>query len=302
MEIDQQNSNNRGLTDPLIQPPSADNSKVFQRLNAKIDNQRISDRSQSQNVKFNSLYLDTADDRLQTAKKVFIKVGELVETFFGKLYQIIISTVITTVFINGENFSYITDPVNDERNFFLLREGDYFDINQWDPTMTGNKISEEKMQEFVAELNFFFSTNDIFNIVTTNNKRKRLRVMGLILCLLCLTGSSILLWRVIDTIYEHIYLIVTFGLITLACLICTILMIYRTCFYNSEEQMNYDIFINLLQHKEIVEDHVQKWNKEFFIERGVMVYSTPIVNYIHFSLEVDKILILNNNEISVKGS
>ena len=51
--------------------------------------------------------------------------------------------------MDNDYFSYLTSPTNDDLNFFLLREGDYFDINQWDPSLTGHKISEEKMEEFV---------------------------------------------------------------------------------------------------------------------------------------------------------
>jgi len=290
-------TNEKTKEDSSLIDQQAKKTSVFRRQGPfKTESQLHND------VNFKSFSKDITDSSLKGAKKVIIQVGELVETYFGKLYKIIVSSIITTVFIGNDYFSYFTNPINNEKNFFLLREGDYFDINQWDPSMTDNRISEEKMQEFVSQLNFFFSDNDILNIIETNHKRKRLHTICFIFSFLLLIVSAIVLWRVIDTVNEHVSLIIIFSLITCVLLVLNICMLSTSCYSNREEQMNFDVFNNLLQHKDMVEDHVQKWNEDYFIHKGIIAYSTSIVNYIHFSLEKDKIYVLGNNrEINIKS-
>ena len=281
------NKEQSSLVDKLNHPES---SKQLNRRKGPFAN-----INKSRDVNFSSFSKNTTEDRLFKAKKVVVNVGDLVDTFFGKLYKIIVSSIITTIFMDNDYFSYLTNPENDENNFFLLREGDYFDINQWDPEATGNKINEEKMQEFVSQLNFFFSTNDIVNIIGVHDKRKRLHIICTILSFALLAASGIVLWRVIDTPDMHIYLIVVFSCMSFLLLVLFGFMIYVICYSNREEEMNYEIFKSLLQHKEMVEDHVQKWNEEYFLEQGIIAYSTSIVNYIHFSKEKDKVYVLANN-------
>ncbi len=254
-------------------------------------------KSKSYEVHFNSFSKYSEISFLHERENEVISVGALLETYIGKLYKMVVSSVITTVFMDDNYFSYLTNPVNDDKNFFLLREGDYFDINQWDPSLTRDKISEDKMQEFVSQLNFFFSTNDILNIIDTYQKKSRLNIICFIFTILILLGSIILLWRVLTTAKDHIYLVIIFGIITFLLLLLNLRMLYSSIWSGRKEKMNYDIFRNLLKHREMVEDHVQKWNDEYFIKNGIVAYSTSIVNYIHFSQENDKNIILSNNQL-----
>jgi len=282
---------NNSLNDKLI----GKELKGRKDLNSSFGLIDVNTRSASFDFNFNSL--SAQNEKLKKDKHLIIPVGNRIETYLGKLYQIIVSTNITTVFIENTFFSYLTNPQNDNHNFFLMREADYFDIDQWEPSMTGNRISEEKMEEFVTQLNFYFSANEIYTILESNRQRKRIYSIMLVIGLLFLVGSAIVLWRIILTVHDNKALIVIFGIISLILILLNLRFIYYFCFSKKEEVMTHEIYTCLLQRKEIIEDYIQKWNDEYFREQGVVAYSTSIANYIHFSLESDKVIVLSNNKL-----
>jgi len=82
---------------------------------------------------------------------------------------------VTTFWISSYGFSYLTSYSNDENYFFLPRSDNGFGLATWKESFTKNKVSKEKMTEFIFELNNQFSINSIIKQARSEwNKKTRI--------------------------------------------------------------------------------------------------------------------------------
>ena len=98
---------------------------------------------------------------------------------------------VTTSWIKQYGFSYLSIYNSDENFFFLPLTNDGFNLNKWNEYSTKNKISREKLNEFISQLNSQFQLK---NLIKTAKRCIDLLIMlsiilsilGFILCILFL--------------------------------------------------------------------------------------------------------------------
>ena len=106
-------------------------------------------------------------------------------------YALVECQNVTTSWIKQYGFSYLSKYNSDENFFFLPLTNDGFNLNKWSEYSTKNKISREKLNEFISQLNSQFQLK---NLIKTAKRCIDLVIMlsiilsilGFILCILFL--------------------------------------------------------------------------------------------------------------------
>ena len=136
----------------------------------------------------------------KSIQRIILKPSTPDNVFIGKYYSLVSCPIVTTVFINKMKFSFLTQPVNNIKNFFLRRGPDLleredkklqnveylsenlkFDTEKagWEEVQTNYKIPREKMSDFILELNYILDPlkTKMENIQNEANKRKQMLLM-----------------------------------------------------------------------------------------------------------------------------
>lgn len=275
---------------------------------------------------FNSSDSFELDLEKKNMNRIVLSLSVPDNVFKGNLYSILSCPIITTLILthlsNRPKFSFLTKPINNSKNFFLRRNPDEeaedlisdligfqnldtnlkFDLtdSHWNISKTNYKISEDIMTNFIFSLNYELES---VNSQLTNIKREfgqRKNIFSKIAMF-----SLITLVIVVYAIYANLFLdpqfslaffffFLFFGVISIISLAYG--LIYGVC-AERDEFMEYSILTTIIGKFKTVEDLLHKWNKEVFMQIGVIVTMPSTLNYIHFCLDPYTEIVYDHHEL-----
>ena len=180
-------------------------------------------------------------------------------------YVMVRCSNVTTAWINLYGFSYLSSYSNEENYFFIPLADDGFNLNNWTENSTKNKITREKLNEFISQFNSQF---DIINLIKTVKIYAYMkRVIFSILATIFLISLIVCLIMTIKT-WEKRRKVIYFPLCFINAILLLIPMIfyYRNCLY-----ISYQVDTALLNNTSGVENFLKNWNMQYFLPNNIYV-------------------------------
>jgi len=259
------------------------------------------------NININTYSRDTSDrindqSERQFFEKVIIRNEEPYEELTSENYSISRCPKITTVKFEGESFSYLTNPENDENFFFIklnlkknlfeICDLDEYKKNHFDST----RIPYNQLLNFTSEINF--AIQDLNKEV----KKKRLSIMiWNILKVLISFGILFFIayWLFFNgesffSISANANRNIFYGFSLIAILILAFL-IYSL---KNDLNLNFELCNIYLSRQKDLEEIIEKWNQDYFIQNLNMICSIPYTfPYVQITLQPNIIIYLEEHDI-----
>ena len=192
---------------------------------------------------------------------------------------------VTTVWIDSEGFSYLTSYSNDQNYFFCPRNDNGFNIKTWTEQKTNNKITLEKLNEFILQLNNEFKISDNIKIAKkTINKECIiyffLALVSLIFFIICF-GTWMNLFTEYICINDRMRFLSFFGWIFtgIFCLISLLLI----CIYSFRD--NNHLVDKIFLKNTGLQNFFDNWNNQYFLPCGLYVMAPRNLCYLQFVLD-----------------
>jgi tetrahydromethanopterin S-methyltransferase subunit G len=233
---------------------------------------------------------------------IFETEDETLEEFSWNNFAFVKCNNITTIKLNNQTFSFLTNPINSDKFFFieldknkpakfqLISQSEYIE-NQ----IIYNKSEYSKLKNLTDELNELMKPvmNEIFQ-----EERKKFFIDLFILLGSILFFSFIISFfsLFLNNIPFEIKLVI-FILMSIVGIFIIGKLIYKI--YYSERYWMHSTFLIILKHQVMVEDLIAKWNKDYFNNIGIKA-SVPVgYRYIQFDLKSNITIKLLDHEIFV---
>ena len=192
---------------------------------------------------------------------------------------------ITTSWVDSYGFSYLTAFNNDQNYYFAPLTDTGVSMSAWNESLTKNKVTREKMTEFI------FQVNSQFNLAETVKKAKSVSKKRLIcssifsIITLIVFIVSIYLW--ILGVFQHNYVgIIILTLIWSFSFVCCLMSgVYAIFNCSSEGFKNYEIDKNIINSTQNMENFLNIWNNQYFLPNGLYVMAPRNLKYIQFVLD-----------------
>jgi hypothetical protein len=189
---------------------------------------------------------------------------------------------VTTFWISSYGFSYLTSYSNDGNYFFLPRSDNGFGLSTWNESLTDNKVSREKMTEFIFELNNQFSISSIIKQARSEwNKKTRI--------IHCVTFVSFIIF-LFDSFYwytttELNYFIVSIIIWILAIFVFFVSSVASCVYYCVGNENQGSINNSIIESTVGFENFLNTWNSKYFIPNGLYVIAPRNLIYLQFVLD-----------------
>ena len=193
---------------------------------------------------------------------------------------------VTTAWINSYGFSYLTSFSNDENYYFCPRTDYGFNLNSWTERSTNNKVTREKLKEFIVQLNTQFKISQ--NIQTARNAIKKRRLIFSLLTIINLILFIICLGAWMDFFPDYLYLkdgsIVLAMFCSIFCGFMFFFSLFCCCKYSFAKN-NYVVDKILISKTDGIENFINSWNNQYFLPCGLYVMAPRNLNYLQFVLD-----------------
>jgi hypothetical protein len=310
-----ESSNDNSRKRPLFKKEFSLNSQSSGKFSwsSKDFNKSNSDRIPK--LKMSDPLIDFDDKR--NMNRIIIHPDTPQYTFFGDYYNLISCPVITTLMIGRVKHSFLTNPSNDMKNYYLRRkrEEDSEDLiddlkkfyenptslkfrrNNWNTEKTNSKIPDEKITEFITQFN---NTIDpicfrIENMKKDSEYNKKLFLFAALLSLMMLIISLYAIYCVIYVqTFSLIFLVIFtfFGTFSIVNLILGLIYGY---FGKKSELEEYICLLAIIEGFANVEEFIHQWNEEVFLPLGLIISAPKTLNYIHICLDPYNELVIKDH-------
>jgi hypothetical protein len=267
---------------------------VFNRKDIEIDEEVVDTNGVPESPKF------TNTDRDFVNKYVVETDIEIIDEYNSDNFAFVKCKNITTIKINEETFSFLTNPINDENFFFiklnknkpnqyeLVSESEYIE-----ECLIYNKSEYSKLKKLTEELNDLLKPvrSKIAQEERKRNFKDLLILVGFVLFYCIFMSLFFIFFEFFTGNTKSIVIIV----ISLIGLIILGNLVYK--YYYSERYLMNSVYTLLFKHQIEVEKLINKWNKEYFNNLEISA-SVPFgYQYIQFDLKPNFKLHLLHHEI-----
>lgn len=216
------------------------------------------------------------------------------ERIRAKNYTKIRCSNITTEFINGVTFSYLTNPTNINNKFYyVLRDSNF----NYSPSFTWHNgifrtVTKEKFEEFFKDINEKSTKMEVRHIEHKANKERccydSLNIFFVILCIAS-------------------FIIVPFGwywYFPIFCLFLAvgILFIFLVAFsipwsISNRHVHVHKVFTQYQLNTPEMETLINKWNNGYFIPNGIYITCPRNFKYIQFNVDPNCSMVIDDHEL-----
>ena len=202
---------------------------------------------------------------------------------------------ITTYWINGFGFSFLTNILLDPVHFFLLLTGKGFNISTWNENLTRNKVSRDKMEEFINQVNR--ESNIEVNIVKGKKHIFLKRFITLLFFFISLVLLIVSLILVIQnekkakpdetTKFVNVFLL-PIAIVSMTMFLPIFIL------YMQRRRKEFEITKNIITISGM-DNLINNWNTQYFIQNGLYVIVPRNLIYLHFVLDTNLKVTLQNH-------
>lgn len=286
-------------------PNSSRNKNINYINNDDINN--YNKENDYQNINVNN-YLRDNSDRLNDQsereffEKVIVRNEEPYEEHTSETYSITICPKVTTVKFEGETFSYLTNPTNDENFFFLklnknshnfeLCDLEEYKRNHLDTT----RIPFNQLLGFVTEMNM--GLQGLHKEVRSKRLSIRLWSFVKIFAIFAVLAAAAYLLYFHGEKFFGISANSNRNIFYGFCALCVIFICFIIYLFSQDLTASYEICKIHLERQQELEEIVEKWNQEYFVSNLNMNCSIPYTfPYIQITLQPNLLIYLEEHEI-----
>ena len=204
---------------------------------------------------------------------------------------------VTTSWIEFYGFSYLTVLPSDENYFFFPLTDTGFNLNSWNEYSTKNKITREKLNEFISQLNTKF---DLIAKIKTAKTAKTSINIDLIcsgICTIIALISFIVLIIIGISEMNKIYLIfATCCLASFFELWCRFCREIREDTSHIREDTSHLVDRVLISTTSGLENFLNEWNMQYFLPNDLYVIAPRNLKYLQFILDKNIKFSLENHD------
>lgn len=214
---------------------------------------------------------------------------------------------ITTCYIDNYIFSLFSHPkdtenIEDIRLFVMSPSNCNYDVNDLLKNEEIAKIDNESLAEFLKWINKRLNNTEFLHLLKKHNKKSTKNLIVFISLIAFLLFLLIILFILGMQFFEMstARFWVTFAI---SFIIIFIFGFYCVKYYLKNRRKYKELKLyNTIKHRlgsfEEIEDYLEVWNVNVFVPNGIFVTCPVTLEYLQFSLDVSKELLLEHHEIS----
>jgi hypothetical protein len=209
--------------------------------------------------------------------------------FYSRNYSKLWCSTITTEWINNKTFSYLTNPENIEGKFYYVtrrKDFGYEPLFTWRNGLLGT-VSIERFNEFITQLTSLVEVN--LMVKDVHKKLFKKHVLSMTLAIIFVLISVGFFVYIPFSIYRFYPLFITMALVFLILFIIMIMMIPR------KHVRDYEIYTYYLINTNVIEDFINSWNNEYFLQNGVYVTCPRNMKYLQFNIGINRLMIFDRH-------
>lgn len=236
-------------------------------------------------------------------EKIIIDTKNPIEKFYSKNYKYVRCDNVTTLKINDQKFSFLTNPINQNDLYFikfsnLILKFEIEDFNTYNKNLLKyTRIPYQIIKKFTYSMNK--------NLLGLEVEIKRIKffyaVNFLIKCFLFfLIFFSSAVWFSIngDELYALDKTVSRYFPLVL-CLSFIIILTYSIYRFKKSRMIDYHINKFLMKKQEEIDPILYKWNAEYFIDKmDYLAVMTRTLNYIMIIMKPNKKILLKDHEFN----
>jgi len=192
---------------------------------------------------------------------------------------------VTTAWVSSYGFSYLTSFSNDPNYFFIPRTNNGFTIDTWNESSTKNKITRDKMNEFLNQINNQYNIGGkVMEAINNHNTKTKLlgllTLVFLIISVVTLIGwimniegsSNKLLWYLMSWVFS----------LAIFAVVGSISIVF--CCRKTEFIVDKEVITATSGN---IENFFHNWNSQYFVPQGCYVMAPRNLRYLQFVLDTN---------------
>jgi hypothetical protein len=217
----------------------------------------------------------------------------------NNLFKMISCPIITTFtnLYNNKKYSCLTYPISNIKHYYLIsnklitefdaHKSLKFKYNEYEESMTNNKISKEKMFLFIKDLNQCIEPLE-FELKEIQKEFDRGKNMFSLVIILSIILFILCVFSIFYDIKTEQFSFFYFSLFLTLSLLAIISSYYGFVngFSKTRDILNqYAVYSKLISFHQVINEKINSWNKDEFIKQGIIAKASPFLNYINFCLD-----------------
>jgi hypothetical protein len=203
---------------------------------------------------------------------------------------------VTTIWINGQGFSFLTKYSNDQNYFFLPLTESGFSLMNWNEGLTKNKVSRPKMEQFAIEVNNQGKVAQNLEKAKSEVRKTICIFTSLGVFFLALFVLCFVLWiGYLGNYRTNILVSKLLVYLWAFLLVCGISLLIFCCKAMTKTYKEYAVSKQMIGNNLAMESMISRWNNEYFLPNGLYVMAPRNLAYLHFVLDSSLTFMMENH-------